>query len=154
MESSCSSSCHVCSGGSRCVRRGRNFLFPDWNDCFQIYGEGCKGGLPYPGNSGNTAGDPGRSGIACGKRRNGKNRKKEVIKDIITKKTLYALAKKNGCTVSDQEYDDYAKLLKTQMNKAENRKEIRDFMRDSVERVLTGRIWSRLFVRILRCASI
>ena len=28
---------------------------------------------------------------------------------------------------SDQEYDDYAKLLKTQMNKAENRKEIRDF---------------------------
>lgn len=53
--------------------------------------------------------------------------KKEVIKDIITKKTLYALAKKNGCTVSDQEYDDYAKLLKTQMNKAENRKEICDF---------------------------
>ena len=29
--------------------------------------------------------------------------------------------------MSDQEYDDYAKLLKTQMNKAENRKEIRDF---------------------------
>ena len=56
-----------------------------------------------------------------------KTAKKEVIKDIITKKTLYALAKKNGCTVSDQEYDDYAKLLKTQMNKAENRKEIRDF---------------------------
>ena len=55
-----------------------------------------------------------------------KTAKKEVIKDIITKKTLYALAKKNGCTVSDQEYDDYAKLLKTQMNKAENRKEIRD----------------------------
>ena len=54
--------------------------------------------------------------------RGGKNEK-----DIITKKTLYALAKKNGCTVSDQEYDDYAKLLKTQMNKAENRKEIRDF---------------------------
>lgn len=83
-----------------------------------------------------------------------KTAKKEVIKDIITKKTLYALAKKNGCTVSDQEYDDYAKLLKTQMNKAENRKEIRDFMRDSLERVLTGRIWSRLFVRILQCASI
>ena len=56
-----------------------------------------------------------------------KTAKKEVIKDIITKKTLYALAKKNGCTVSDQEYDDYAKLLKTQMNKAENRKGIRDF---------------------------
>lgn len=56
-----------------------------------------------------------------------KTAKKEVIKDIITKKTLYVLAKKNGCTVSDQEYDDYAKLLKTQMNKAENRKEIRDF---------------------------
>ena len=56
-----------------------------------------------------------------------KTAKKEVIKDIITKKTLYALAKKNGCTVSDQEYDDYAKLLKTQMNKAENRKKIRDF---------------------------
>ena len=127
MESSCSSSCHACFGGSRCVRRGRNFLFPAWNNCFQIYGEGCKGGLPYPGNSGNTAGNPGRSGIACGKRRNGKNRKKRGYKDIITKKTLYALAKKNGCTVSDQEYDDYAKLLKTQMNKAENRKEIRDF---------------------------
>ena len=29
--------------------------------------------------------------------------------------------------MSDQEYDDYAKLLKTQMNKAENRKGIRDF---------------------------
>ena len=56
-----------------------------------------------------------------------KTAKKGVIKDIITKKTLYVLAKKNGCTVSDQEYDDYAKLLKTQMNKAENRKEIRDF---------------------------
>ena len=56
-----------------------------------------------------------------------KTAKKEIIKDIITKKTLYALAKKNGCTVSDREYDDYAKLLKTQMNKAENRKEIRDF---------------------------
>ena len=40
-----------------------------------------------------------------------KTAKKEVIKDIITKKTLYALAKK----------------LKTQMNKAENRKGIRDF---------------------------
>ena len=35
-----------------------------------------------------------------------KTAKKEVIKDIITKKTLYVLAKKNGCTVSDQEYDD------------------------------------------------
>ena len=31
-----------------------------------------------------------------------KTAKKEVIKDIITKKTLYVLAKKNGCTVSDQ----------------------------------------------------
>lgn len=46
--------------GSRCVRRGRNFLFPAWNNCFQIYGEGCKGGLPYPGNSGNTAGNSGQ----------------------------------------------------------------------------------------------
>lgn len=76
------------------VSVGEELPFPAWNNCFQIYGEGCKGGLPYPGNSGNTAGNPGRSGITCGKRRNGKNRKKEVIKDIITKKTLYALAKR------------------------------------------------------------
>ena len=47
--------------------------------------------------------------------------------DLITLNRTGPLAKKNGCTVSDQEYDDYAKLLKTQMNKAENRKEIRDF---------------------------
>ena len=60
----------------------RNFLFPAWDNCFQIYGEGCKGGLPYPGNSGNTAGNPGRSGIACGKRRNGKNRKKRGYKRV------------------------------------------------------------------------
>ena len=83
-----------------------------------------------------------------------KTAKKEVIKDIITKKTLYVLAKKNGCTVSDQEYDDYAKLLKTQMNKAENRKEIRNFYAGFGGGCLLEEYGAGLSVRILRCASI
>lgn len=52
---------------------------------------------------------------------------KRGYKRYYYKKDVVCTCKKNGCTVSDQEYDDYAKLLKTQMNKAENRKEIRDF---------------------------
>ena len=53
--------------------------------------------------------------------------KAEVTKDIITKKTLYALAEKNGCTVSDQEYETYAAQLKEQMKKAQNQQDIEEF---------------------------
>ena len=53
--------------------------------------------------------------------------KAEVTKDIITKKTLYALAEKNDITVSDQEYETYAAQLKEQMKKAENRQDIEEF---------------------------
>ena len=47
-----------------------------------------------------------QGGIACGKRRNGKNRqKKEVVKRIIiTKKTLYVFAKKKRMYISDQNH--------------------------------------------------
>lgn len=53
--------------------------------------------------------------------------KKEVIKEIITKKTLYAAATKQGFTVSDQEYDAYVEQLREQLQKAENQHDMQDF---------------------------
>lgn len=53
--------------------------------------------------------------------------KAEVTKDIITKKTLCALAEKNDITVSDQEYETYAAQLKEQIKKAQNQQDIEEF---------------------------